>query len=91
MFLPLNCGGSLFGPCLVIYYLGALSSFAIILTCKREHKVLLYYLPTISVLWLFLTVSWIGLKCVIVVLPDHTHSLFMGHFTRVVDVDEGSG
>ena len=73
MFLPLDCGGSLFGPCLVICYSGALSSFAIILTWKREHNVLLYYLPNIGVLWLFLTVSWIGLKCVIVVLPDHTH------------------
>ena len=83
MFLPLDCGGSLFGPCLVIYYSGVLSSFAIILTRKREDNVLLYCFPTISVLWLFLMVPWIGLKCVIVVLPDHTHSLFMGHFIRV--------
>ena len=40
-------------------------------------------LPTISVLWLFLTVTWVDLKCVIVVLPDHTRSLFMGQFMRV--------
>ena len=66
------------GPCLVIYYSGVLSSFAIILTRNREHGVLLYCLPTINVLRLFLKVPWIGLKCVIVVLPDHTHSLFYG-------------
>ena len=28
---------------------------------------------TISVLWSFLTVSWVGLKCLIVVFPDHAH------------------
>ena len=26
-------------------------------------------------LWLFLIVPWIGLQCVIVVFPDHTHLL----------------
>ena len=83
MFLPLDCGGSLFGPCLVIYYWDVLSSFAIILTRKREHDTVRYCLPTISVVLLFLMVSWIGLKCAIVVLPDHTHSLFMGRFIRV--------
>ena len=30
---------------------------------------------TIIVLWLFFTVPWVGLQCVIVVLPDHTHFL----------------
>ena len=30
----------------------------------------------INVLWLFLTVRWVGLLCVIVVFPDHTHLLF---------------
>ena len=83
MFLPFDCGCSLFGPCLVINYWDVLFSFAIILTSKREHDALRYCLPTINVLRLFLTVPWIGLKCVIVVFPDHTHSLFMGHFIRV--------
>ena len=56
------------------------SSFAIIL--KRKGKLvallLLSYrcIVTISVLWLFLAVPWVGLWCVIVVFPDHTHSLF---------------
>ena len=31
---------------------------------------------TVSVLWLFLMAPWVGLHCVIVVFPHHTHSLF---------------
>ena len=31
---------------------------------------------TVNVLWLFLTVPWVFLKCVIVEFPDHTHLLF---------------
>ena len=27
--------------------------------------------------------TWVGLKCVIVVIPDHTHLLFIGQFLRV--------
>ena len=30
----------------------------------------------INVLWLSLTVPWVGLQYVIVVFPDHTHLLF---------------
>ena len=33
-------------------------------------------LVAVNVLWLFLTVLWVGLQCVIVVFPDHTHLLF---------------
>ena len=29
-----------------------------------------------NVMRLFLNVRWVGLQCVIVVLPDHTHLLF---------------
>ena len=56
------------------------SSFAIIL--KRNTRLvgllLLSYrcIVTIHVLGLFLTVPRVGLQCVIVVLPDHTHLLF---------------
>ena len=32
-------------------------------------------MPT-NVLWLFLTVPWVGLQCAIVVFADHTHLLF---------------
>ena len=57
------------------------SSFAIILK-RNESWVLRFYLSyrclvTVNVLWLFLTVPWVvGLQCVIVVFPDHTHLLF---------------
>ena len=42
---------------------------------------LLYFgcLVTVYVLWLFLAVPWVGLQCVIVVFPDHTH-LLLGRF-----------
>ena len=30
-------------------------------------------LVAVSGLWLFLMVPWVGLQCVIVVVPDHTH------------------
>ena len=58
------------------------SSFAIIL--KRNRKLvgllLLSYMcitcKTVTFLWLFLMVPWVGLQCVIVVFPDHTHLLF---------------
>ena len=56
-----------------------LSSFSIILKRKRElvDLLLLSYgcLVTVNVLWLFLSVPWVGLQCVIVVFPDHTHFL----------------
>ena len=30
---------------------------------------------TINVMWLFLTLPWVGLQCVFVVFSDHTHLL----------------
>ena len=55
-------------------------SFAIILKRKRKLGALLLLscrcIVTITVLWLFPTVPWVGLQYVIVVLPDHTHLLF---------------
>ena len=57
-----------------------LSSFAILLKRMRELVALLVLsygcLVTVIVLWLFLTVSWVGMQCVIVVFPDHTHLFF---------------
>ena len=32
---------------------------------------------TINVLWLFLTMPWVDLQCVIVGFPGHTHLLFV--------------
>ena len=52
------------------------SSFA--MKRKLVTLLLLSYIciVAINVLWLFLTVPWVGLQCVIVVFPDHTHLLF---------------
>ena len=54
------------------------SSFAIILKGRRELVVLLNlsFWFLVIVVWLFLAVSWVCLKFVIVVFPDHTHLLF---------------
>ena len=34
-------------------------------------------ITTTHVIWLFLTVPWVGLQCATVVFPDHTHLLFI--------------
>ena len=79
--------------CLSVFCYGLLcvhSSFAIIL--KRKRKLFALFLlsyrciVTINVLWLFLTVPWVGLQCVVVVFPDHTHLLFvyLKHFKRLI-------
>ena len=56
------------------------SNFAIILKKKRMLVALLLLsyrcIASINVLWLFLTVSWVGLQYVIVVFSDHTYLLF---------------
>ena len=39
----------------------------------------------VGVLWLFLVEPWDDLQCVIVVIPDHTHLLFQGGGSVVVD------
>ena len=78
MYFPLFVG------VLCLYLLYALlcvsSSFAIILKRKRKLVALLLLsyrcIVTLNVLWLFLMVPWVGLQCVIVVFPDHTHLLF---------------
>ena len=79
---PIVCGGSVFVFVLVcIALLYVLSSFAIILTRKRELVVLLLLsfgcLITVNVLWLFLTVPWVGLQFVSVVFSDHYHLLLV--------------
>ena len=57
-----------------------LSSFAIILTRKRELLSLLSLFfrcrVTVNILWFSLNMPWVGLQCVIVVFPYHTHLLF---------------
>ena len=55
-------------------------SFAIIMKRKRKLVALLLLsyrcIVTINVLWLFLAMPWVGMQCVIVAFPDHTHLLF---------------
>ena len=57
-----------------------LSSFTSISMGKRELVNLLCLfslcLVIVVVQWLFLTVPWVGLQCVIMVFPDHTRLLF---------------
>ena len=63
------------------------SIFAIILKRKRKLVALLVSsyrcFVTITVLWLFLAVPWVGLQCEIVVFPHHTHLLFGEIFIKV--------
>ena len=60
------------------------SSFAIILKRKRTLVALLLLsyrcLVTVNDVWLFLVVPRVGLHCVIVEFPDHTHSFFKGEW-----------
>ena len=57
------------------------SSFAIILKRKKTQVSLLLLsyrcIVTINVLWVFLTMPWVGLQYVIVVVSDHTDVLFL--------------
>ena len=61
----------------LVYVAMCPSSFAIILTRKRELVALLLLsfgcLVTVNVLLVFLTVLWVGLQFLIVVFLDHTH------------------
>ena len=44
------------------------------------------YLSSVNVLWLFITVPWVGQQFVIVFFPDHTHSLsYAAKQCRAVD------
>ena len=57
------------------------SSFAIILKRKRklDASLLLFYrcFANLNVMWLFLTVPWVGLQCVSVVFLDNIHLVFL--------------
>ena len=41
-------------------------------------------LSVFGALCLFLTVSWVGLQCVIVAFPGHTYLLFEVYYTRTL-------
>ena len=79
MYFPLFVGVL----CLSLFWyalLCVLSSFAIILRGKRDLDALLLLsygsLVTLNVLRFFLIVPWVGLLCMIMVFPDHTHLLY---------------
>ena len=38
----------------------------------------------VNILWLFLTMPWVGLQCVIVEFPNHTHLLFNRECSRFI-------
>ena len=75
------------------------SSFAIIL--KRKRKLVAFLLlpysciVILNVLWFFVSVPWVGLLCVIVVIPDYTHLLFpmkfLDPFFKYLKVNLGLG
>ena len=88
MYFPLFVG--VLGLSLLWYAsLCVLSSFSIILKRKRELVTLLLLsygcLVSLNILWLFLRVPWVGLQCVIVVFPDHTHLLFKSIRCKISD------
>ena len=63
----------------------------VFLTRKRGLVALLllsfwWCLATVHVMWLFLTVPWVGLQFVIVVFPDHTQLLFTVKFLSFIYV-----
>ena len=71
------------------------SNFANILKPKRKmfalHLLSYRYLVIVNVPWLFLKMTWVGLKCVIVVFPDQTYLLFMVDLEakwKTVDLDQ---
>ena len=69
--------------CLSLFcYACFLSSFVIIFKRKRDRELVALFvlsyrrLVTVNVLWLYLTVPWVGLQSVIVVFSEYTHLLF---------------
>ena len=81
MYFPLFVG--VLCLCLFCYSLLCVhSSFAIVLKRNRKLFALLIIVLqrcivtfAINALWFLFMVEWVGLQCVIVVFPDHTHLL----------------
>ena len=86
---PFVCGISLFVPYLVVQ---CFVFFFVLLLFDVEVLELFYflsfwYLVTVIVLWLSLTVLSVGLQCVIVVFPVHTHLLCNSHMAPTFNND----
>ena len=79
------CDCSMF--CCALFYVH--SSFAIILMGKRELIVLLSLSSwcLVIVVWFFPTAPWIVLQFVIVVFPDHSHSLSLMANVSLMEVE----
>ena len=81
------CVWSLFCCALLVVF----SGFVVVLTGWRELLALLWFsswfLVAVGVLWLFLAVPWVGLRCVVVVFPNHAHLLFANIF-KYCSLDE---
>ena len=60
----------------------ALSCFAVIFFMGKRDRagsvfcLVFRYLLTVIVMWFFLMVPWVGLQCVLVVIPNHAHLPF---------------
>ena len=78
MYFPL-CEGVL---CLFLFGMHSIVSILVCNHLEEEGRagcfafVSYECLVTVYVVWLFLTVPWVGLQCVIVVFLDHTYLLF---------------
>ena len=70
LLLPSWCNVSV--PCFVVHcfvsFLASQSS-----RWGRQSWLLYFVCLSVIVLWFFLAVPWVGLQCVIVLFPDHTH------------------
>ena len=68
--------------CLLLYVLLCVHSSVSIILKRKSELVAFLLLPyrclgTVNVMCIFLMVPWVGLQCVIVVFPDHSHLLFV--------------
>ena len=73
---PIVCEGSGFGPCFVMHYLASILVLQYHLDEEERagYFTLIIFLESCGYfLWIFLTVPWVGLQCMIVVFPEHTH------------------
>ena len=82
------CNCSMF-CCTLLYVHSSIAIIAIACEEERAGCFAIFFLPGVSVEWLFLAVPWGCLRFVIVVFPDHTHLLFSVHL-RMRPVDQAN-
>ena len=76
---------SAFDSCFVIQYIAYVNFCNHLDVKERAGCFAITVFLAVSVLWFFLTVPWVGLQCVIVVFPYHTHLHFdkANHFQHL--------